>query len=138
VVVALLVILVGIGIGVGAYNAGLDDGVRQGLQEAGRGTDVVRVIGPGYRYGHRGFFPFGFILFPLLVIGIIVLVKGAFWRRRWYGPWGPGPGWGPGHHGPDAPGHAGPGRSMFEEWHRQQHEEPPGGQPEGSGGHRTV
>jgi hypothetical protein len=129
--VVILLILAGIGIGVGAYNAGVDDGIRQGLEEAGRGTDVVRVIDPRHGYGHRGFLPFGFLLFPLFLIGIVLLLKAAFWRRQWYGPWGPGGfGWGPGHHGPEGgpPGHA--GRAMFEEWHRREHERPseqPGG-----------
>jgi hypothetical protein len=108
ILVLLLVILGAIAIGVGAYNAGL----HQGLEEAGRAGDVVRVIGPGYGYGY-GFFPFGLFLFPLFLIGIVFLLRGLFWRRRWNGPgsghWGPGPWKG--------------GSPMFEEWHRRQHEQ---------------
>jgi hypothetical protein len=105
----LIAILAAVGIGVGAYNAG----VAEGLQQDGQ---VVRVVGPGYGPGFG--FPFGLILFPLFVVGIVLLLRGAFWRGRWggrgYGPWGPGrPGpWGPG------------GPQRFEEWHRRQHEQP--------------
>ena len=46
------------------------------------------VVGHGWGYGYgRGFgFPFGLILFPLFVIGIVLLVRGAFARGRWGGP----------------------------------------------------
>jgi hypothetical protein len=107
-----LAILAAVGIGVGAYNAG----VSEGLQQSGQGAQVVRVVGPGYGPGF-GFFPFGLILFPLFVIGIAVLVRGAFWRGRWGGP-GSGPG-GYGRPGPWGPG----GPQRFEEWHRRQHEQ---------------
>jgi hypothetical protein len=128
----LLAILAGIGIGVAVYNAGLDQGVAEGLRQSGQDAQAVRVIGPRYGHGYGygwGFFPFGLILFPLLVIGIILLVRGAFWRGRWGGPGGYGPGgygWGP----PGPWGQGGPQR--FEEWHRRQHDQPgdrPGEQP---------
>jgi hypothetical protein len=128
----LLAILAGVGIGVAAYNAGLDQGVAEGLRQSGQDAQAVRVIGPRYGHGYGygwGFFPFGLILFPLLVIGIILLVRGAFWRGRWGGPGGYGPsgyGWGP----PGPWGQGGPQR--FEEWHRRQHDQPgdrPGEQP---------
>jgi hypothetical protein len=110
----IVVILVGIAVGVGAYNAGL----HQGLAESGRGGEVVRVVGPGF-----GFFPFGFFLFPLFFIGLLLLLRGAFWRGRWGGP-------GPGHH----EWRGGPPR--FEEWHRRMHEEaggePPAEAPDGA------
>ncbi|HEU4396644.1 MAG TPA: hypothetical protein VFU54_02255 [Actinomycetota bacterium] len=121
--VVLLAILAGVGIGVAAYNAGVSEGVADGLRQSGQDTQMVRVVGPrfghGYGYGY-GFFPFGLILFPLLVIGVILLVRGVFWRGRWGGPgYGPG-GWG---YGPPGPwGHGGPQR--FEEWHRRQHDQP--------------
>jgi hypothetical protein len=99
--VLLLLILAGIAIGVGAYNAGFS----QGLEESGRAGEVVRVIRPG-----GGFFPFGLFLFPLFIIGIFAVMRGAFWRRRWDGS---------GHHGPM--GWKGP-PAIFEEWHRHQHE----------------
>ncbi|HVD28798.1 MAG TPA: hypothetical protein VNC79_09895 [Mycobacteriales bacterium] len=122
--VVLLTILAGIGIGVAAYNAGVSEGVAEGLRQSGQDAQAVRVVGPrfghGYGYGY-GFFPFGLILFPLLVIGIILLVRGVFWRGRWGGPgYGPGGyGWGP----PGPWGHGG-GPQRFEDWHRRQHDQP--------------
>ena len=148
--VVLLAILGAIGIGVAAYNAGLDQGVAEGLRQSGQDAQAVRVVGPrfghGYGYGY-GFFPFGLILFPLLVIGIILLVRGAFWRGRWGGPGGYGPGgYGPGGYGWGPPGPWGQGGPQrFEDWHRRQHDQPsdqpkdqtteqqppPGGEPTG-------
>src|SRR5436190_1067541 len=106
--------LVGVAIGVTAYHAGLN----HGLDQAASGARVVHVVGPGYDG-----FPFGLFLFPLVFIGLFLLVRGAFWGRRWGGPGGSG--------GPGAPG--GPGghwdrRQMFEDWHRNQHDQ-------GSAGH---
>ena len=106
---AVVVTLLLVGIGVGAYNAGVDEGIRRTADS----SQVVQVVGG---YGHRGFFPFGLFLFPLFFIGLFFLIGGAFRR----GPWG-----GPGHH------HGGPwspeGRSRFEEraneWHARQHEQ---------------
>lgn len=104
--VVLLAILVAIAIGVGAYNAGL----HQAAVEGGRAGEVVRVIGPGYGYG---FFPFGFLLFPLLFIGLFFLLGRLFWRGRWGEH--PHPHWGPGPYGK--------GPAAFEDWHRRQHEQ---------------
>jgi hypothetical protein len=115
IVVMLLAILVAIAIGVGAYNAGL----HQVVTESGRAGEVVRVIGPGYGYG---FFPFGFLLFPLLFIGLFFMLGRLFWRGRW--------GDHPHPHG--GPGPYGKGPSMFEEWHRRQHEEGTGDRPDES------
>ena len=103
ILVLLLAILGAVAIGAGAYNAGL----AEGLEQSGR--EVTRVISPGYGYG---FFPFGFILFPLLFIGLFFLLGRLFWRGRWGDH--PHPHWGPGPYGK--------GPSMFEEWHRRQHE----------------
>jgi hypothetical protein len=111
--VVLLAILVAIAIGVGAYNAGLHQAV---VTEGGRAGEVVRVIGPGHGYGY-GFFPFGFLLFPLLFIGLFFLLGRLFWRGRWGDH--PHPHWGPRPYGK--------GPSAFEEWHRRQHEEGEGG-----------
>jgi hypothetical protein len=103
-----LFIAAAIAVGVGAYNAGYD----HGLTHAGNGTQVVRVVGPGFG------FPVGLILFPLVIFGIVALARGAAFRRyrRYGGPDGPwaGQGW----HGP---GHWKDGRGMAEEWHRTQH-----------------
>ena len=135
----ILAIVAMVGIGVAAFNAGVHEGVTSELAQRGTDGEVVRFVGPGYGwhgYGYgRGFgFPFGLILFPLFIIGIVLLVRGAFARGRWGGPrwWGPG-GWGPG--GPGGPGgygHPGPwGPAAFDEYHRRLHEQPP--TPAGTG-----
>lgn len=120
--VTLLVIAAGVLIGVGAYHAG----VSHGLVQAGHG-EVVGVVRPGFGYGWGpGFFPFGFLLFPLFLFGFIFLLRGLFWGRRWGGPGGYGYG---GGHGWEEKGR------MFEDWHRRQHEQssgdhtPAGGEP---------
>ena len=121
----ILAIVAMVGIGVAAFNAGVHQGVTSELAQSGSADQVVRVVGPGYGwYGYgRGFgFPFGLILFPLFIIGIVLLVRGAFARGRWGGPrWGPG-GWGPG--GPGGYGPRGPwgGSAAFDEYHRRLHE----------------
>jgi hypothetical protein len=107
----LLLGLAGVAIGVGAYHAG----VNHGLDQVASGARVVRVVDPGYDG-----FPFGLFLFPLVFIGFFLLLRGAFWGRRWGGPGS----WSPGHWNR---------REMFDEWHRSQHE--PGAQdPPGPGG----
>jgi hypothetical protein len=126
---AILAVLAVVGIGVAAYTAGVDEGISRELAQGGDPDRVVRVVGHGYGYGYgRGFgFPFGLILFPLFLIGIVLLVRGAFWRGRWGGPRP----WGPGSYGPGGPGGAGgygpPGQwggpAAFDEWHRRQHEQ---------------
>jgi hypothetical protein len=126
-IVALVVILSGVGIGVGAYRAGERNGVAQGIeqvqvaQENGQEVQVVHVVGDE----HRGFFP-GFFLFPLFLVGTLFLIGGIF---RGAGRWGRG---GPHGYGP------GPwneeGRRRFEdrarEWHQREHgETPPAEEP---------
>jgi hypothetical protein len=123
---AILAVLAVVGIGVAAYSAGVDEGMSRELAQRGDADQVVRVVGHGYYGWGRGFgFPFGLILFPLFVIGIVLLVRGAFGRGRWGGPgwWGPGyrPG-GPGGYGPPGPWG---GPAAFDDWHRRQHEQPP-------------
>ena len=136
--VVVLVLLAGIGIGVGVYNAGVHDGISQGLQQSGENTEVVRVVDRGFRgggYGY-GFFPFGFIFFPLLVIGIILLARAAFWGGRGGGPWRGGPyggGWG----GPGPWAQGGP-QQRFEDWHRRQHEQRTDEQPSTTGEQADV
>ncbi|HSL16182.1 MAG TPA: hypothetical protein VK962_07865 [Actinomycetota bacterium] len=104
---AVVLVLVAVLIGVGAYNAG----VHQGLAEAAESGEVVRYqrYGPGW-----GFFPFGLLFFPLLILGIFAFFRFALWGRRWDDhphPMGPG-GW----------AGAARGRDAFEEWHRSEHE----------------
>ena len=102
-----LIALAGVGIGVGAYNAGQARGLEEQVQTiettAPDGTEVVRVVGPGPGYGyggwhggHGGFFPFGFLLFPLFVIGTILLVRSFMWRGGGWGPRRPRRTWGTG------------------------------------------
>jgi hypothetical protein len=142
----ILAIVAVVGIGFAAFNAGVDQGISRELAQTGSTQEVVRVYGHGWGYGYgRGFgFPFGLILFPLFIIGIVLLVRGAFFRGRWGGPrwWGPG-GWGPG--GPGGPGGYGPpgpwggGPAAFDEYHRRLHEQPrtPAGPGDTPGGGAT-
>jgi hypothetical protein len=145
----ILAIVAMVGIGLAAFNAGVHEGVSRELAQSAGDGQVVRVVGPGYGwYGYgRGFgFPFGLILFPLFIIGMVLLVRGAFARGRWGGPrwWGPG-GWGPG--GPGGPGGYGPhgpwgGPAAFDEYHRRLHDQPrapagPGDAPTGSASRET-
>jgi hypothetical protein len=119
----ILAIVAVVGIGLAAFNAGLDEGISRQLAQSGDTERAVRVYGHGWGYGYgRGFgFPFGLILFPLFIIGIVLLVRGAFWRGRWGGPRWWGPGYGPGGYGP--PGGWG-GPQAFDEYHRRLHEQP--------------
>ena len=111
--VTLLVVAAGILIGVSAYHAG----VNHGIDQADHASQVVRVVGTGYG------FPFGLLLFPLVIFGFFA-IGGAFRRRRWAEHGGPGR-WA----GPGGPGHwGGPGRWGFDEasvqeWHRRLHEQ---------------
>ena len=112
--VALVAITVGVVIGIGAYHAGYTHGLTHTAAAGGR---VIRVFGPGYGPPF-GFFPFGFLFFPLFLIGIFLLIRGLAWRR-WEGG---GPGWHHHRYGPDPGGRA----AMFEDWHRRQHEQTTG------------
>jgi hypothetical protein len=117
--VLLAVIVIGgaIMLGVGAYNAG----VSQGLAHSGAvsavpgGYPVTPYIGWGYGWGHGfGFGIFGFlgtILFLFLVFG---LVRAAF---------GGGRGWGPGGRRGWYGGEGGMGHGGFDERARRFHEE---------------
>ena len=110
VVVLLVVLGIVAALGVGAYNAG----VAQGLATPrGDGAQAAPYIGPAYypRFG------LGFLcLVPLLLFFLFPLF--GLWRRPW--------GW----HG--SARHAEWGKhvpSMFEEWHRRAHEPKPDEQP---------
>jgi len=87
----------------GAYRAGQREEVV--TRVAGDG-EVIRVI-DGDRRGGPGFF-----LFPLLGIGLVVLLVSRGRRGGYGGGWcgpGPGAGWGP--------------ESRMEDWHRRAHGE---------------
>ncbi|MEW6474695.1 MAG: hypothetical protein AB1679_20775 [Actinomycetota bacterium] len=107
-----------VAVGVGAYHAGQDHEAVV-TTVPGAAGEVVRVV----NYGHwRGGPPFGF-LFPLLIIGLIVLLvagrRRAYWGRPWGpGPWGAGPaGWGGGPCGPAGK------EAALSEWHQRVHAE---------------
>jgi hypothetical protein len=114
--VTLLLVAAGILIGVGAYNAG----VNHGIEQAANSEQIVQVVG-----GHWGGFPFGLILFPLVLFGIFAIV-GSFKRRRWAAMGPGGPGWG-------GPGRWGYDQDAVREMHRRLHEQNSGDHP-GAGG----
>jgi hypothetical protein len=112
--IAALVVTGAAAIGIGAYNAG----VAQGIAESGRaiaappaGTPYVYVWPRPWGFG---FFPF-FPIFPIFfLVFFFVVVRGLLWRGPWRG------GWGRGYDGvPPA----------FEEWHRRAHGEQPTSTP---------
>jgi len=105
-------------VGLGAYRAGQRDEVV--ARVAGDG-EVVRVIDDG-RWGH-GPGP-GFLLFPLLGIGLVVLLVGRGRRGGYGGGWcgpGPGAGWGPQSRMRESEMR----ESEMQSWHRRAHEEDP-------------
>ncbi len=113
-IVALVVIVAGIGIGL--YQAGVSSGAADAaVRAAASGGPATIVPGYGYGYWHGfgwGFHPFGFIFWILGIVLIIALVRGAFGGgRRWGGP---------GRHG----GHE-DREDRLAAWHRAAHDEPP-------------
>jgi hypothetical protein len=117
-----------VAVGVGAFHAGQRHTVTTVAPVVGATGETVRVVGYGH-WGPWGGPPFGF-LFPLLIIGLIVLLV-AGRRRAYWGHWGPGP-WGAGP-GAWAGGPCGPGgkEAALADWHQKAHAEqaaeaPPG------------
>ena len=111
--IAALVIAGAAAIGIGAYNAG----VAQGIVESGRAVSAPAAGTPYVYISPRpwGFFPF-FPLFFLLVL--FFLFRGLLWRGPWRG------GWGCGYNSvPPA----------FEEWHRRAHADHPTSAPKTGG-----
>ena len=127
-VLALVIIFGAVFLGVGAYNAG----VSQGLAQAGQVvvSPGAYPVGPyigGYGWGHGfGFGIFGFLGTLFFIFLIFALLRAAFgghrgryWGGRggWGGPGGPGS-WG----GPDDPRGRSPwearAREVHDEWHR--------------------
>jgi hypothetical protein len=120
----ILVVLLGVGIGVTAYNAGERNGAADAtaqIQTAQANGEPVQVVHVVDSYGHGYWFP-GFFLFPLFLFGTFFLIGGIMRGAGRFGGKGPH-GW----HGP------GPwneeGRKHFEErareWHRQEHGDTP-------------
>jgi len=104
-----LVLLVATVVGYGAYNLGVSHGLAvnatltAAAAPAPSGTPIFV-----YPYGwHR---PWGFGLFPLLVLAFwFVAARAFFWRGRWHHHRWPGAG------PDDLP-------PMFDQWHRRAHE----------------
>jgi hypothetical protein len=74
-------------VGAGAYRAGERNSgdvpvVGEVVREGGSTARTIVVDGGGWHRG-PGFFP-GFFVFPLIVIGIVLLVTSR--RRAWHGP----------------------------------------------------
>lgn len=128
VVAGLLAAAVLLTVGVGAYRAGQDDEVTQVVTERSEGGEVVRVVRDGDWGHHWGPGP-GFFLFPLLIIGLVVLfARGG--RRHWHGyGHGYGRGYGPPWNRPCGPGPYGPGPEASEEEWRAWHERLNRGEP---------
>lgn len=107
-----LLLVVGVGVAGAIWGDG-DWGPDRGGGEvvtrsvAADGTETIVI-----QEGHRGFFPFGIFLFPLVLFGLVMLFRAFAFR----GPWGGNGPWTPG--GPPA-GNA-PG--WFDEWHRRAHQ----------------
>jgi hypothetical protein len=112
--VAALVIVGASAIGIGAYNAGMAQGILQGGQAIAAppaGTPYVYVWPRPWGFGFFPVFPFFFFL-----LFFFVVVRGLLWRGPWRG--------GRGCRYDGVP----PG---FDEWHRRAHGEPPASTPTG-------
>jgi hypothetical protein len=104
-VVAIVIAVIGLGV-VSDFD-GFDRGDR---------TEVGRVVTTSdgetlvvYEDDHRGgFFPFGFLIFPLFWILVIGGIFALFRRSTWRGPGPPG----------------GPSDAWLDDWHRRAHAEP--------------
>jgi hypothetical protein len=99
--VLVVAIVFGVVVGVTFFNVGVHVGITRAAN-----SSVVQVI------RDPGFFPFGFLLFPLVIFGTFALIRGTFRHSAWD------------HHG-------GPGHRMghedrdqaIREWHSKLHEE---------------
>jgi len=98
-----------VAVGVGAFHAGETHSVVTTVAPvAGAPGETVRVVGYGH-WGPWGGPPFGF-LFPLLFIGLIIVLLAGRRRAYWGRPWGPAA-WGPGPCGP----------AGLADWHQRAH-----------------
>ena len=96
-------------VGAGAYRAGERNSNDVAVIREG-GETVRTVIVDDWHRG-AGFFP-GFFVFPLIIIGIVLLVASR--RQAWYGP----------RYGPNG---------SLDEWHRRAHGETPAPPPPAPG-----
>ena len=123
VLTAIVIVAVLAGIGIGAYNAGVSEGIAEAARAAQAAGDSPAVVYPpyvghyGYGWGGGGFGFFGFLLFILGFFLIIGLVRAAVGWGRGGGGRGPG-GW-------DSR------RERMEELHRELHRRD---EPQGSAG----
>ena len=97
ILIALLVLAAATAIGVGAYNAGM----AQGIAESGRALAAPPPAGVPYAYygWHR---PWGHGLFPIVqlffIFFVFLAVRAVWWRGPWHrGGYGYGPGCGYGY-----------------------------------------
>lgn len=102
-------------VGFAAFQAGVERGIEQSgkivvAPPSGAQPYPYPYPYPYYHGWHRPW-GFGFFFFPLFFLFWFLIVRGLFWRRRWYGP-----GYGAGYGGGCGP------RDRFDEWHRQAHE----------------
>jgi hypothetical protein len=111
--IAALAVVAAAAIGIGAYNAG----VAQGIAESGR---AITALPPGtpYVYGWPRPWGFGFLpIFPIFFfLFLFFVVRGLLWRGPRRGGWGCGYGSVP---------------PAFDEWHRRAHGEQPPSTPTG-------
>ena len=126
---AILVVLLLVGVGAAAYHAGVDVGVRRGA-DAGQVVEGVGGPGSGYGWHGYGFFPFGLLFFPLVIVGVVLLVRFAVGGPRWGRGWGHGPG----AHGPWSDEGRARLEDRFDEWHRRQHDQGSTSPDPGGGG----
>jgi hypothetical protein len=131
VLLAVVIITGGVFLGIGAYNAGVTQGLIESGQISSPGPYIggpYAGLGHGYGYG-PGFGFFGFLATLFFIFIVIALVRAAFGWGRGYGPgrgrWGGPGGWDRAGHGPwdDR------AREIHDEWHRAH-----GGSPSGDGG----
>ena len=123
VLAAIVVVAVVAGIGIGAYNAGVSEGLAEAARAAQAAGESPAVVVPpyvshyGYGWGGGGFGFFSFLFFILGVFLIIGLIRAAF-------------GWGRGGGGHGPRGWDGR-RERMEELHRELHRRD---EPQGSAG----
>jgi hypothetical protein len=114
ILLAVVIITGGVFLGIGAYNAG----VTQGLIDSGQIGSPGPYIGGPYGWGYGmgpGFGFFGFLATLFFIFIVIALVRAAFgFGRGGRGPWGGPGGWD--RHGRGAWDER--ARQIHDEWHR--------------------